>query len=46
MFVAAMTEKFFSGASHITTYHIVFEPLCVKAFPPAQPRFKTIQPQA
>ena len=26
MFVATTTEKSFSGASHITTYHIVFEP--------------------
>jgi hypothetical protein len=25
MLVAVTTEKFLSGASHITTYHIVFE---------------------
>ena len=46
IFVAAITEKFRSGASHITTYHIVFEPLCISAFPSAQPRVKTTQPQA
>src|SRR5690348_12924776 len=34
MFVATATEKFFSGASHMTRYHMVFEPLCVSAFPP------------
>lgn len=46
MFVPTTTEKSFSGASHMTTYHIVFEPLCISAVPPAQPRFKTTQPQA
>ena len=46
MFVATTTEKPFYGASHITTYHMLFEPLCIKAVPPAQPRRKTTQPQA
>ena len=39
------TAKFFSGASHIPTYRIVFEPLCLIAFSPAQPRFTPIPPQ-
>src|SRR5262245_11921121 len=46
MFVATMTEKSLSGASHITTYHILFEPLCHHAVPRAQPRLKRTQPQA
>src|SRR5262245_12738494 len=46
MFVAAMTAKFLSGASHMTRYHMVLEPLCMRAFPSAHSRSRLSHPNA
>ena len=45
-FVAATNAASFAGAIQITTKNIVFDPACVSAVPPAQPRGVAIQPIA
>ena len=44
--VTLITANCLSARSHITAYHMLFEPLCMIAFPPAHGRSTTTQPQA
>ena len=45
-FVAATNAASFAGAIQITAKNIVFEPVCVSALPPAQPRSAPLQVKA